>query len=353
LTPKEILLSGIDLKPTPRLPVIIPSSGVWIYERNGLTLQDTFELAPDKLADVIINNNKEVKSDVIWLAADCSNVVLRAIGAKCTFNVLGGPATVDESLILKSADVDHLRIADLENSPEIENLLKTTKIVADRVGNDYLIGISQWGPFTLAGQLMGIDNLLSKALRDKSGVKHVLEFTTQLLKKYWGLFVDAGAELVCQSEPVSSGDMISKKIFAELAFPYIKSANDDINGRVKAKMLHICGKTTEILDLIPQTGADLFSLDYKVDLALAREKLGGKIAFGGQLDPIKVLLEGSPKDVETASKKCINDAGLNGYVLMPGCDVPPKTKMENVQAMIKVAHQTQCNKKENNNMYEK
>jgi len=343
LTPKEILLSGIGLKPTPRLPGIIPSSGVWADDRNGLTLQDTFELAPEKLADCIINNNKEVGSDLIWMAADCSNVALRAIGAKCTFNVLGGPATVDESLILKPSDVDHLRIDDLENSPEIENLLKVTKIVADRVGNEYLIGISQWGPFTLAGQLMGIDNLLSKALRDKSGVKHVLEFTTKLLIKYWGLFVEAGAELVCQSEPVSSGDMISQKTFTELAFPYIKAANNGIDGRVKAKMLHICGKTTKILDLIPQTGADFFSLDYKVDLAIAREKLGGKIAFGGQLDPIKVLLEGSPEEIETASEKCITDAGLNGYVLMPGCDVAPKTKIENVQAMIKVAHQTRCN----------
>lgn len=160
------------------------------------------------------------------------------------------------------------------------------------------------------------------------------------------MFVEAGAELVCQSEPVSSGDMISKKIFEKLALPYIKSANNGINGRVKAKMLHICGKTTKILDFIPQTGADFFSLDYKVNLTLAREKLGGKIAFGGQLDPIKVLLEGAPKDVENAAEKCITDAGLNGYVLMPGCDVPPKTKMENVQAMIKVAHQTQCDKKE-------
>lgn len=340
MTHKEILLSGIARKATPRIPAIILSSGVWTYCRNELTLQDTFELPPEKVAECIINSNEEVDSDLIWVAADCSNVALRAIGAKCTFNILGGASTVDEPLIQKPSDVDRLKIEDLENSREIENLLKAARIVADRIGDEYAIGISQWGPFTLAGQLMGIEKFMMATLRDKAGVKHVLQFTERLLLKYWNLFVDAGANLACQAEPSSSGDMISAKTFKELALPYIKSANDVIDGKVEAKMLHICGNTTKILDVIPQTGTDLFSLDHKVDLALVREKLGGKVAFAGQLDPVGVLLEGTPEIVKNAAERCIRDAGGSGYVLMPGCDIPPKTKIENVQAMIRTAHQT-------------
>jgi len=340
LTHKEILLSGIALRPTPRVPAIILSSGVWTYCRNGLTLQDTFDFPPEKVAECIINNNKEVDADLVWVAADCSNVALRAIGEKCTFDRLGAAATVDEPLVHNPSDVDRLRIEDLENSREIENLLKAARIVADRIGGEYSIGISQWGPFTLAGQLMGIENFMMATLRDKPGVKHVLEFTERILLKYLNLFIDAGANLACQAEPTSSGDMISAKTFKELALPYIKSANDSIDGKVEAKMLHICGNTTKILDLIPQTGTNLFSLDHKVDLALVREKLGGKLAFAGQLDPVDVLLEGTPRVIEAVAQKCISDAGLNGYVLMPGCDIPPKTKIENVQAMIRTAHQT-------------
>lgn len=149
--------------------------------------------------------------------------------------------------------------------------------------------------------------------------------------------------MVNQAEPLSSGDVISARLFKEMSFPHIKSANQAIEGRVKAKTLHICGNTTKVLDLIPLTETDLFSMDYKVDLKIANEKLAGKVAFGGQLDPTTVLLEGTPEEIEAASLACIKDAGQQGYVLMPGCDIPPQTKMENVQAMIKTAHNYKVN----------
>jgi len=340
LTHKEILLSGIALKPTPRLPVINLSSGVWTCYQNGLTLQNMFDEAPEKIAECIINSNSEVNSDLIWMGADCSNIAIQALGGQCTFNIMGGPAKVDEPLITKPSDVDQLRIEDLENSQELDNLLKTARIVAERVGDEFLIGVSQWGPFTLAGQLMGMEKLMVTTLKDRSGVEHVLEFSKRLLLKYWNLFIDAGADLVNQAEPMSSGDVISKRIFREVALPGIKSANQSISKRSKAKMLHICGNTTKILDDILLTETDLFSFDYKVDLKLAKEKLGGTIAYGGNLDPAGILLEGPSGEIEAATKKCIEDAWQNGFVLMPGCDIAPKTKIENVQAMFSVAHRT-------------
>lgn len=327
------------MQATPRMPAAIPSSGVWSCYRNGLTLQDTFEYPPEKIAAVMIENNEAVKSDIVWVGADCGSIALRALGGKCTFDILGKGGTVDEVLIEKPSDVDRLRIENLENSMEIANLVNTAKIVTDQIGEEVLVGISQWGPFTLTGLMMGIENMRITAIKDKPGLRHVLEFSRELLLKYWQFFVDAGVELVNQAEPIASGDVVSAEIFEDLAMPYIKAANDTIDGRIKAKMLHICGNTTEVMDLIPLTGTDLFSLDYKVDLRIAREKLGGKIAFGGQLEPIGVLLKGHPKDIEAAAKECIREAGKTGYVLMSGCDIAPETKIENVQAMIKTAHQ--------------
>ena len=51
------------------------------------------------------------------------------------------------------------------------------------------------------------------------------------------------------------------------------------------------------------------------------------------------MLNGNTNDVEQAALDCIRGAGLDGgYVLMPGCDLPPKTKIENVAAMVNTAH---------------
>jgi uroporphyrinogen decarboxylase len=123
-------------------------------------------------------------------------------------------------------------------------------------------------------------------------------------------------------------------MFQELGLPNLRQVNDALNDKAKAKMLHICGNTTRLLGVIPETGADLYSFDYKVDLAAARDSLCGKIAFAGNIDPVSVIFEGTAEETAEAAKRCLAIAGETvGYVLMPGCDIPPKTKPENVKAM--------------------
>ena len=58
MTNKEIILSAIKLKYTERLPVIILSSGIWTYNRFGLSLQDLFDIPPEVTADYVIENYK-------------------------------------------------------------------------------------------------------------------------------------------------------------------------------------------------------------------------------------------------------------------------------------------------------
>lgn len=60
MTNKEILLSAIKFNKTPRTPVIILSSGVWTYNRFGLSLQDALTMSPESEADLIINNADEL-----------------------------------------------------------------------------------------------------------------------------------------------------------------------------------------------------------------------------------------------------------------------------------------------------
>ena len=63
------------------------------------------------------------------------------------------------------------------------------------------------------------------------------------------------------------------------------------------------------------------------------------MAFAGQINPVGIMLDGTLKDVSQAAESCISSAGgTDGYVLMPGCDLPPDTRTENVEMMVKIAH---------------
>ena len=58
MTDKQLLLDAIHLKRTPRQAVIILSGGVWANKQIGLSLQDSFDIGPEKAAENAIRANQ-------------------------------------------------------------------------------------------------------------------------------------------------------------------------------------------------------------------------------------------------------------------------------------------------------
>jgi uroporphyrinogen decarboxylase len=82
------------------------------------------------------------------------------------------------------------------------------------------------------------------------------------------------------------------------------------------------------------------SFDYKVNLADARRILGGHIAFAGNMNPVVVMQKQTPEGVAASCAQCIEQASgkAGGYIVMPGCDIPPSVPLANVKAMVQAAH---------------
>jgi uroporphyrinogen decarboxylase len=59
--------------------------------------------------------------------------------------------------------------------------------------------------------------------------------------------------------------------------------------------------------------------------------------IGGNVDPIKSLLNGNREQIAEDTLNCLHTAGTRRFVLMSGCGVPPGTPVENVVAMVKTA----------------
>jgi uroporphyrinogen decarboxylase len=68
--------------------------------------------------------------------------------------------------------------------------------------------------------------------------------------------------------------------------------------------------------------------------------LGGKLAFAGNMNPVAIMQKESPEGVAVACREAIASAegSKGGYLLMPGCDIPPSVPFENVKAMVASAH---------------
>ncbi|MCL2295747.1 MAG: uroporphyrinogen decarboxylase family protein, partial [Methanomassiliicoccaceae archaeon] len=79
---------------------------------------------------------------------------------------------------------------------------------------------------------------------------------------------------------------------------------------------------------------DCFSFDHAVDVAKAKRMAGKKMAIMGNIDPVSLIMSGTPDDIATECYRIIDTAGRDGgLILAPGCETPQSSPDENVRAM--------------------
>jgi uroporphyrinogen decarboxylase len=140
------------------------------------------------------------------------------------------------------------------------------------------------------------------------------------------------------ADPTASGDMISRENFARFVFPRLEKLVHLVHVAGALAMLHICGDVNDRVDLMRDTGAGVLSFDFKVDIGRARKTVAGKCAFAGNLDPVRVMLQATPEEVRRLGRESIfAHGGDHNYILMPGCDIPGQTPVENVRALLAAA----------------
>jgi uroporphyrinogen decarboxylase len=338
VTSREIIERVIRLEKTPRLPVSLLSGGAWNLNRGGLTLEQALAEKPERVAEIIAKTNEIAGCDIVWPGSGYHNLAIRGAGGRIKFRVKGTP-DVQESLIRDAARIDPDWVRQVKEDAGIRVLVEAARLLSKSIGGHTVVGTSQWAPFTLGGLAYGVENLMRGLYKDKATVHAVLDFAADLCFAYLEPYIDAGVSMISLADPTSSGDLVSREQFIEFSLPYLKKVGARVKERGVWLVVHICGNTTNRLDQIPLAGADIMSVDYKVDLGEARRILGGKIAFGGNMNPVAVMQKETPEGVSAACREAIAKAGsTGGYIVMPGCDIPPSVPIENVKAMVETAH---------------
>jgi uroporphyrinogen decarboxylase len=333
MTGKQVLLDAIAGKRPSRTPVTLLSGGAWAYNNHGYTL-DRILGRSDLAAGIIVEANRKVGSDAVWVGSGFNNIPIKALGGKLKFRARGTP-DVQEPLLKSASDTDSIDTGLLKHDSDVASLWNTTTLVDREIGSTTLVGASGWGPFTLAAQMFGTERLMSAIYKDRAAVEAVLAFSVDVSVRYYQGFIERGARIISIGEPTASGDMISRRHFEQLTLPTLTVFMERLKGLGALNLLHICGNITDRLDLVADTGVDVLSVDFKVDLKRVKEVLGIRLAFSGNVNPVAVLQQGSPEEVSAVSRGCIEDGGDDGnFILMPGCDIPPGVPLENLKAFF-------------------
>ncbi len=206
-----------------------------------------------------------------------------------------------------------------------EAILKLKSIAKD----DFAVGTWVLGPLLQAGQVVELDVLLKMIAKDPPRVEALLDRMTDLIIQLGRHYQDLGVDFITLRPEGSGSDIISPRVFKNLIQPRLTK----ILGAWKSpKVMHICGSTDMIIEMMKECGADAISVDQKNTLAQSRKKLGEDTILLGNIDPFKTLCQVSPEETEGAVRKCI-DAGADA--VWPGCDMWPEVKNENVEAWVR------------------
>ena len=211
----------------------------------------------------------------------------------------------------------------------IDAIQKAAETITDRPVIAGMIG-----PFSLAARLLDVSEIMIDCYDDPDMVHAVLEKVTAFLIGYARAFRGAGANGVMMAEPVAG--LLSPALEAEFSAPYVKKIVDAVQSDEFVLIYHNCGDNVPLmLDSILSVGAAAYHFGNAVDMGEMLQKLPADVIAMGNVDPAGVLRMGTPDSVRAATRELMaNCAKYPNFVPSSGCDIPPATPWDNIDAFF-------------------
>ena len=216
----------------------------------------------------------------------------------------------------------------------IDAIRKAAELIQDR---PVFAGVI--GPFSLAGRLVDVTEAMIYCYEEPEMMHTVLSKATDFLIEYIKAYKEAGANGVVMAEPLAG--LLSPDLAEEFSSQYVKKINQAVQSDDFIVIYHNCGNTTILtIDSILGTGSDAYHFGNAIDMAeMMKHMPADKIAMGN-VDPAGVLRNGTPETVKKATKEIMGACcGYKNFVISSGCDIPPATPWENIDAFFEAVNE--------------
>lgn len=195
---------------------------------------------------------------------------------------------------------------------------------------EYPVGAWQLGPFTQCGQTIELDRVLKGVFKERALVESILDQFADMIIDIGKALQAAGADYITLREPGVAADLLSPRTFKEVIKPRLTRI---LAGWKSPKVLHICGSTDPLVEMMNECGADALSFDIKNNLVETRKKLGNDVIILGNFDVFKLPCA-EETTVEEAVAGVMENIKSGVDAVWPGCDLWPDIKEDNFRAMV-------------------
>ncbi|HEY9796143.1 MAG TPA: uroporphyrinogen decarboxylase [Leptolyngbyaceae cyanobacterium] len=269
-----------------------------------------------------------------------SDILTPLPGLGIPFDIIESKGPIIEPPIRSQEQIDKLHPLEPEESlPFIREILQTLR---REVGNKAAVLGFVGAPWTLAAYAIE-----GKSSKNYSIIKGMAFSEPTMLHQFLGKLADAIAvyaryQIDCGAQVVQMFDswagQLSPQDYETFALPYqqqvvrqVKETHPDT-----PLILYISG-SAGVLERMAQSGVDIISVDWTVDMAEARQRLGSDVKVQGNMDP--GVLFGSQDFIRDRILDNIRKAGNRGHIFNLGHGVLPGTPEDNVRFFFETAKQ--------------
>lgn len=193
------------------------------------------------------------------------------------------------------------------------------------------------GPYSLASRLMDVSEAMIYCYEEPDMVHTVLEKCTAFLVEYCRAFRDAGANGVVMAEPLAG--LLSPNLAKEFAHPYAKQLIEAVQTKDFCVIYHNCGNNVPLMITdIYSIGALGYHFGDAIDMMTVLPQAPKDVLVMGNVSPAAQFRGGTPESITAVTKQLLETCGkYPNFVISGGCDIPPQSPWENIDAFFKAA----------------
>lgn len=189
------------------------------------------------------------------------------------------------------------------------------------------------GPFSLAGRLFDMTELMVSTYSDPELVEVLLDKCTQFLVDYARALKATGAGGLVIAEPAAG--LLSPAMCRSFSSVFVKRMVDAVQDDHFLVVLHNCGNTGHATSAMVETGAQGLHFGNKIDMARVLEGVPADCLVMGNIDPVADFRTGTPAAMREKVLGLLAQCGPHrNFVLSSGCDTPPGVPTTNIEAFF-------------------
>ncbi|OPY31697.1 MAG: Methylcobamide:CoM methyltransferase MtaA [Methanomassiliicoccales archaeon PtaU1.Bin124] len=325
--------AALGLRPVDRPPIFYQHLGAakWILQHTKLTMRNGFE-DPEVFAKLSLASHELFGFDNVMAGWGDLLVESQAHGLQWKFperDFYPRPAQY-----LDMSKVDEVRSVDPMKDHYWSVPLRAASMMQEKVGREVKVFGCLNAPTLIASEVVGMENLLMGEYTSPDAVLKLAGTITESCKAYGEHVAKIGLDTVFMDSSSAGMDLNPLDACEKFDLTFQKSLIESFRSKGVGIVLHNDSQQPYLDEQMALRPAAMHFHLKNVIMNDVFDKMRGKMCVFAGIDHQELLFQKTPAEVSTEVRRIMTAWGnAPGFVMAPGCELPYKTPIENLNAL--------------------